>query len=230
MEEIDLEEEKEKRKLKKKALILFGVIILLLVVFALAVLITSSMQGTIDAKPIIYLYPDETTEVNVKLVNEEHLTHTYPKYTSEGWTVLAEPNGDLTDINTGRNLYALYWEGKDDTNIDLRVGFVFEGNDTIDFLEEKLELLGLNEREAEEFIVYWLPRLENNKYNFVYFATGSEVDNNMPLEVTPKPDTSIRILMKVKALNKEIEVEEQKIVTPIRKGFTLVEWGGAIYE
>ena len=48
----------------------------------------------------------------------------------------------------------------------------------------------------------------------------------MPLEVNPKPDTVIRVLMIYKPLNKKIKVKEQKIITPERKGFTLVEWGG----
>lgn len=30
--------------------------------------------------------------------------------------------------------------------------------------EEKLEILGLNYKETEEFIVYWLPKLEQNEY------------------------------------------------------------------
>ena len=36
-----------------------------------------------------------------------------------------------------------------------------------DSLEEKLAILGLTERESEEFIVYWLPKLEKNKYNYI---------------------------------------------------------------
>ena len=30
---------------------------------------------------------------------------------------------------------------------------------------EKLAQLGLNEREAEEFIIYWLPKMQNNPYS-----------------------------------------------------------------
>ena len=105
-------------------------------------------------------------------------------------------------------------------------GFCVKGEDTIEFLEEKLALLGLNEREAEEFIVYWLPILEENKYNYIHFLTTEKVESIMPLEITPEPDTRIRILMEYKALDKEIQVEEQKIETPERNGFVMVEWGG----
>lgn len=184
------------------------------------------LSSNIDiTKPIIYLYPKQETEVTVKVGNPQNLTHTYPKYKNE-WKVLAKPNGDLKDIKTGRNLYALYWEGINTVEPNMTEGFIVKGEDTIKFLEEKLEVLGLNEREAEEFIVYWLPKLESNKYNFIRFQTEEEINNNMPLEITPKPDTIIRIVMEFKELEEPIQIKEQKLITPQRTGFTVVEWGG----
>ncbi len=177
-------------------------------------------------KPVIYLYPTKDTKVDVKLVNKELLTCTYPKYTN-GWSVLAKPNGDLTYIETGRSLYSLYYEA--DSLIDFKVtdeGFVIKGEDSATFLEEKLEILGLNAHETEEFIIYWLPKLEANEYNYIRFATKEEIDANMPLEVTPNPDSVIRVLMTFKGLNSPISVKEQVLETPKRDGFVLVEWGG----
>ncbi len=177
-------------------------------------------------KPIIYLYPTEQTEVTVKLGNPQKLTHTYPKY-KDKWQVIAQPNGDLTDIQTKRSLYALYWEGVNNDNNETTTGFIVKGEDTISFLEEKLAVLGLNEREANEFIIYWLPRLESSPYNLIYFKTIAEQDKNMPLYISPKPDTVIRVMMAFKNLKEPIEVEEQILPeTPQRNGFTVVEWGG----
>ena len=180
-------------------------------------------------KPIIYIYPTEKIKVNIKVGKPENLTHTYPKY-EDGWKVIAKPNGDLTDLKTGRNLYALYWEGINTVTPNTNEGFIVKGEDTIEFLEEKLEILGLNEREANEFIIYWLPKLENNKYNFIRFQTEEEINNNMPLEITPKPDTVIRVVMEFKELEKSIEIEEQQLETPERIGYTVVEWGGTEIE
>lgn len=181
--------------------------------------------GTTVDKPIIYLYPTEETEISVTLGIPQNLTHTYPKY-ENSWNVLAKPNGDLIDLKTGRNLYSLYWEGLNTVKPNMSEGFVIEGKDTIAFLEEKLAILGLTEREANEFIIYWLPKLENNKYNFIRFQTLEEINNNMPLQITPTPDTIIRVVMEFKGLNKYVEISEQKLVTPIRNGFVVVEWGG----
>ena len=99
-------------------------------------------------------------------------------------------------------------------------------NDTIKFLEEKLAILGLSEREAEEFIIYWLPKLESNKYNYIRFATQDEINENMPIEINPNPDTIIRVLMTFKKLDNPINIQEQQLKTPNRTGYTVVEWGG----
>lgn len=78
----------------------------------------------------------------------------------------------------------------------------------------------------EEFIIYWLPKLESNNYNYIRFATLNEINTNMPLEINPNPNTIIRVLMIFKGLEKPINVEEQKLNTHERKGFVAVEWGG----
>lgn len=177
-------------------------------------------------KPIIYLYPTKDTNVEVRLGNKENITVSYPKYI-DGWNVLAKPSGELTDLKTNRELYALYYENTNSVCFEVtKDGFVIKGTDSATFLEEKLKLLGLNEREAEEFIIYWLPVLESNKYNYIRFATNEEINKNMPLEITPKPDSIIRVLMTFKGLEEPINVNEQKIIPPAREKFTVVEWGG----
>ena len=155
----------------------------------------SGILGSIKSfKPIIYIYPENEINVKIKLKNKEKLTCTYPKYEDE-WNVKAKPNGELIDEKTNRKLYALYWEGFNTNKQDFKEGFVVEGERTSEFLEEKLEILGLNQREAEEFIIYWLPQMEKNKFNYIRFETLEEINENMPLEITPIPDTLIRINM-----------------------------------
>ena len=221
----------------KKAIIAIIAVIVLLVVLGIVCRIifkikedncylfkNSSKSVSID-KPIIYIYPTEETKVSVKVGRPENLSHTYPKY-ENGWEVIAKPNGDLKDTKTGRSLYALYWEGKNIVEPNMNEGFIVKGEDTITFLEEKLKILGLNEREANEFIIYWLPKLESNKYNFIRFQTEEEINNNMPLEIEPKPDTVIRVVMEFKGLEEPIQIQEQNLKTPIRTGYTVIEWGG----
>ena len=177
-------------------------------------------------KPIIYLYPEQEMDIEIKVNNPNLFTTVYPKY-NDGWKVFAKPDGTLIDKNTGRKLYGLYWEGKNYPAKVTDEGFVIKGEDTASFLEEKLDILGLSEREMEEFIIYWLPKMEHNKYNYIRFASMEEINNYMMLDINPKPDTLIRIMMEYMPLNEKIEVKEQRLKKIERHGFTAVEWGGS---
>jgi len=176
-------------------------------------------------KPVIYLYPTTTETVNVQVEFKGALTHTYPKYPQNGWTVEAKPSGELKDTKTGKIYYQLFWEGASQHVYNMDKGFVVKGSETAEFLDDKLAALGLNRREANEFITYWLPELEQNAYNFIHFST-SEYEQQAQLNVQPNPDTQIRVFMVYQPLQQWREVSPQVFKTPTRKGFTLVEWGG----
>ena len=179
--------------------------------------------GGEDAKPVIYLYPEEEIEVTVRLDYAGELTATYPEY-KDGWTVTAMPDGTLYDAE-GREYSYLFWEGIDDTEYDLSKGWCVKAEDTADFLRDKLAGMGLTPREYNEFIVYWLPLLQQNKYNKITFH-GEAYEEAAKLEITPVPDNILRVLMVYEPLDKSIEIEPQELPALTREGFTVVEWGG----
>ena len=183
-------------------------------------------------KPVIYLYPETRTEVDVKLELDGQLTVTYPFYDmANGWTVTADPDGTLTDAN-GRKYSYLYWEGDINIKPDLSRGFCVKGEDTAKFLETALAELGLNDKEADDFITYCLPQMMGNKYNVITFQTKAYEDV-ASLEIAPKPDTVIRVNMLWYASDKQISIRPQDLTTlnpSERKGFTVVEWGGEEYK
>lgn len=185
-------------------------------------------NGQRVAAPVIYLYPEEETEVNVKLDLVGEFTCTYPKYDEfEGWTCTALPNGMLTDED-GKEYTYLYWEADLDFTPDFSEGFCVKGEDTAEFLEEALTELGLNVSERNTFIMYWLPQMEANEYNLVSFQT-STYDNAAELNVVPEPDTVIRVNMAWYGVDEMVEIEPQDLTSfnpSEREGFTLVEWGG----
>ena len=100
------------------------------------------------------------------------------------------------------------------------------GSNTEAFLEKTLKTLGLTDKEANEFIIYWLPRMEGNPYNLISFQQEIYTDNAQ-LTVEPAPDTVLRVFMAYKPLENMIRILPQKLQTTQRTGFTLVEWGGA---
>ncbi|MBR5553649.1 MAG: hypothetical protein IKV98_07350 [Clostridia bacterium] len=179
----------------------------------------------VDYKPVIYLYPEKETDVSVKLDYKGKLTCTYPKY-SDGWLVTAHPDGTIVD-GKGKEYNYLYWEGESGAEYDFSQSFCVKGEDTAAFLEDALAKLGLTRREANEFIVFWLPQMEKNPYNLIAFQNEVYTEN-APLEISPRPDTVIRVFMAVKASDEYVDTEEQILSSPERKGFTAVEWGGSI--
>ena len=198
--------------------------IFLLMCILFVMVLTGCQEEVCDEKPVIYLYPEKETEVKVQLDYDGTLVCTYPEY-DNGWNVVAQPDGTLCD-ESGKTYSYLFWEGNTDATYDFSRGFVVKGSETAAFLEEKLEELGLNAKEANEFIVYWLPRMQENKYNLITFQTEAYTDV-AKLHITPEPDSILRVFMAYKELEKLIEIEEPTIAPFERKGFTVVEWGGA---
>lgn len=181
-----------------------------------------------SAKPVIYLYPERETSVSVKLTYDGKLTATYPAY-GDGWeNITAFPDGRL-EYN-GREYYCLYWEGvTDKLPSAISAGACVRGEDTAEYLERALAELGLTEREANEFIIYWLPQLENNEYNLISFI-GEEYTDIAKLDISPAPDSVLRVYMLASPSGEYVQLAPQSFTPFERKGFCVVEWGGSIIE
>ena len=130
----------------------------------------------------------------------------------------------MTD-QSGQTYNYLYWEGETNAKWDMTEGFCVKGEDTAAFLEQALEKLGLTRKEANEFIVYWLPMMEQNPYNIISFQQEIYTDG-AKLTVDPTPDTLIRVFMTWQGTECYVNIKEQVLTAPERTGFTVVEWGG----
>jgi hypothetical protein len=176
-------------------------------------------------KPVIYLYPTKTTDVTVRLtLTDGRFTQSIPEGSGE-WHVTARPDGKLIDKASGKAYDYIFWESTDNTEYDWSSGYVVKGSEAEAFLLKVLPKMGLNSNEYTEFIEYWLPRLEKNEYNLVTFQTDRYTET-AKLDVSPKPDSVIRVFMAFKAVDGLVEVAEPEIQPVERKGFTVVEWGG----
>ncbi len=177
-------------------------------------------------KPVLYLYPEKTTDVDVKVkLNNAMFSCTYPEYNG-GWSVTAQPDGTLTNKADGKEYSYLYWELKGNADFDFSKGFVVKGSDTAEFLQEILSEMGLTPREYNEFIVYWLPKMQENEYNLISFQT-EKYEEICSLDITPSPDSVLRVFMAYKPIDEYVEIEPQTFEKFERNGFTVVEWGGA---
>lgn len=178
-----------------------------------------------NAKPVIYLYPEQETAVSVQLDIGGDFTATYPEYNG-GWNVIACPDGTLID-NSGAEYSYLFWEAESTAEYDFSEGFCVEGEKTAEFLRWALSEQGLTPREYNEFIVYWLPLMQDNPYNVISFQ-GECYENSAVLSITPAPDNIKRVFMAYYPSDCEVNIPEQKLTGFDRDGFTVVEWGGSL--
>lgn len=211
----------------KKSKIVTILVIIILLFLLLFLLYRQHINNTkdLDLKPVIYLYPEREQSVSVSIDYNGHFTHVYPAFSEDStWQVTAKPDGTI--LCNDREYYALFWEGIKGKSYRIDEGFCVWGSDAEKFLEEKLEVLGLNAKEINEFIIFWLPQMADNSYNIIKFQDLAYT-NDAKLTVIPKEDTMIRVFMTWYPSEKPLDIKEQKLVTMKRQGFTVVEWGGA---
>lgn len=192
---------------------------------------TDSLSDGLDGhmelrKPIIYLYPTATTSISVQLQKPENFTTTYPLY-GDGWRVTAQPDGKLSDAS-GKQYYALYWEGKDTSPYDFSTGFYVTKDTAVHVLEKQLTKIGLNSRERNEFMIYWLPVLRDIGQSVIHFRLTDELQSRNKLTISPAPDSLLRVAMDIKPVRRPVVLPAQKLDSFERKGFAVVEWGGRV--
>ena len=177
-------------------------------------------------KPVIYLYPEESMDISVQLnIKESKFTTIYPKFNEKNtWNIRAKPNGDI--LIKDKTYPYLFWEAESYISQETNEGFIVNQENAEKFLEGKLDILGLNEKEKTDFITFWLPILLRNKLSLCTFQT-QKFFNNYELNITPVPDPMIRVFLTIKKLERPINIREQKLELVERKGFSVVEWGGS---
>lgn len=179
------------------------------------------------AKPVIYLYPEKTAEISVKIEPKGGMSYSDPFY-NNSWTIRADSAGNLTDLDSGKTYPYLFWEGRGGVYEQPQKGFAVAKEDIHNFLAEKLGKFGLNEKEISDFLAFWEPKMKESPYYFITFLGNREMEQIAPLDIEPKPDTVIRVLMDFSPLDKLADFKGFEIKTPERKGFTVVEWGGVL--
>lgn len=183
-------------------------------------------------KPVIYIYSKEDNQdVAVKLETVDDVFCEYPKRNEDNtWVVKADMDGVIRDAN-GLEYNYLFWESKNNrVSWDFSKGFCVKGTESREFLDKALEEIGLTRREANEFIVYWLPKLEANEYNLISFQ-DELYKERYKLSIEPSTSNVLRVYMTYKKLDEYVEIEEQdlsKIKGNFkREGLHIVEWGGS---
>jgi hypothetical protein len=179
-------------------------------------------------KPVIYLYPEEETNLHVEVEPNIGFTKTIPEY-KNGWNVTAYPDGTVIDRETGDDYDYLYWAGLVDGYPLIEEGWVVAQKDLLAFFDYSLPLYGLQGEEITDFTEYWIEDMNEAPYYAVSFVEQSIIDELSPLSIDKEPDVVMRVLMSAKPLDRPIELNAPQLPDiPERRGFTVVEWGGTI--
>lgn len=205
-------------------------------------------------KPVIYLYPQKTTEISVKFNAPVQFTTDIPTY-GDFWKIIAHQDGSLTNLrpeltdcqtlNTAsfgseyakaaclKNSYPyLYWSGNilSENYPQISGGWVVAQSELKSFFENKLTEVGLNSQERSDFVSYWLPEMmiKNSPYYRVSFFQTQELNAMFPMTVAPAPNTIFRLFLDYTPLTEKPQILPipQVLNRLVRNGFTLVEWGG----
>ncbi len=172
-----------------------------------------------EMAPNIYLYPESTTQVQIEIsfpdVGEIILSE--PEY-NDGWDVSVTEDG----IIDGQYDYLFYEAMLPQPNNQER-GWLIARSDLESKFRSILTDYGCVGREIDDFIEFWVPRLDYAPWFAVY---PQDVETMMHLNITPQPDTMLRLHFCIRGVNQEIPIIQPS--TPekfIRDKFTVVEWG-----
>ncbi len=183
-------------------------------------------------KPVIYVYPEETIKIKLQLDVKGEMVFSYPKY-NEGWSFTAQPSGNIKIEN--KNFNYLFWEGSmkmADLPINAAEGFIVGSDSLVDFFEVSLAMAGLNEKETQDFITYWVPKMKAHDKNYVHFMFTQEYDYFATIKIDPPPKNLIRVFViwSPLASEKNYSVYPQIFPPFSRSGYTVIEWGGSEIE
>lgn len=186
-------------------------------------------------KPIIYAY-NAPEEFELALIPHGGFSFTYPNY-EDGWKVKTNADGTLTDVNSGKNYPYLFWEGPG-KNLDFisseneLQGYLIKTDTCVSFFENVLSQYGLTDREATDFITWWVPQLIKKDYALIQFLVDDlYAEKIADISLTTKPDALLRLYMYCMPLDSHeinFSLVRPEIEPLNRFGFTIVEWGGSV--
>lgn len=173
-------------------------------------------------KPNIYIYPIEIIQLSVTLsfpLGGRVIT-SIPEY-GTGWNVTVDTNG-LID---GTYSY-LFYESTQPDIWQESYGWVIKTTELESFFIENLLDYGFKGQEINDFIDYWIPRLDEYPFYSICPQTKTLIKDAVKLDFSNQPDNLLRLFYVVKGHNIiQNELIEPTIDNFKREGYFATEWG-----
>lgn len=173
-------------------------------------------------KPNIYIYPPtrSTVSVTLEFPMGGGVTESIPAY-GEGWNVEVEPSGRI-----GGKYDYLFYESSAPDRYQYTSGWIVEKGDLTAFFRKNLSETGFNEKESQDFIDYWIPRLNGFSRYIIYPQYAAEIEKVIRLKVDKRPDSVLRLFYVIKGTDeKGMQLSLPVIPKFTREGFVVTEWG-----
>lgn len=173
-------------------------------------------------KPNIYIYPERTTELDVRIVFPQggQVATSIPDYV-DGWHVTVEPSG----LINGQYEY-LFYESSQPYYGQHTAGWVVALEQLEDFFRNNMARTGFIQSEIDDFIEYWIPWLSGYPYYAVYPQYNDQLEQMIRLEFSTPPQSLIRLIYSIRGLGTNTPTLPEPIIpTFVREGFTVAEWG-----
>ncbi len=173
-------------------------------------------------KPNIYIYPEKNVqlEVTIEFPLGGEIINSIPVY-NKGWNIGVDTNG-LID-----NKYSyLFYESRQPDVWQNTEGWIVTASELEAFFRDNMKEYGFDGQEINDFIEYWIPRLNFYRYYSVYPQTIDLIDDVIRLNFSKEPDHILRLFYLVEGSDLVPDkLTDPEIETFTRKGFFVTEWG-----
>ena len=212
--------QKMKKQLKYQWIKLLGIICLIILTGTQSC--KPDKKDRMVYKPNIYIYPTEKTELVVKInfpIGGE-LETTIPEY-GNGWNITVDTTGIINDVYT-----YLFYESNQPDVWQRNYGWFVNSENLDSFFRANLSEYGFKGHEIDDFINYWIPRLDSFSNYAIYPQTKKLIDEVIRLEFSIQPDRILRLFYVIDRQDQSPEkLKEPTIESFARKGYFVTEWG-----
>lgn len=205
---------------------------------ALRNLDTVFCQYLVTGSPWIYAYAPTPTTLSIVPRPVGDIAYAQPPLLHGGWSVTTTSSNSLT-LSTGITKPALHWEysakpvqealrtyrnqhPSDDTR-----GFIIPTHELQSFIATLSSDMGLNQTERENLIAeLQRPSLAfTQPYIKITFASQEFLQNTLPLDVNPQPDSLSRVFIVLQGITAPYSIQQPPLPRISRTGLTVVETG-----
>ena len=159
-------------------------------------------------KPNIYIYPEQNIQLNLELSFPigGRILVSIPDY-GDGWNVSVDTNGLINDSYS-----YLFYESYQPDIWQRDNGWIVEKTELESFFRENMINYGFDGQEIEDFIEYWIPRLDRFSYYSIFPQTKELINEAIEFSFSIEPDNILRLFYVIKGFD---EIPSSNLTEPV---------------